>query len=444
MTTVNDAQVEMVDWIERIIGGRVVACERQPRWRPAWFVDAERDGITLPLYFRGDRGALDHGVYGLEHEHTVLRVLEANDILVPHVYGLCPEPRGLVMERVAGRANLATAQSSDDPAAVLDDYMGWLAKIHRIGTEPFEREGLTRSTANPAFADLDRWEQTYRAQKARPEPLIEFVLCWLRRNAPTRDVAQSLVVGDSGQFLFDGARVTSIIDLELAFLGDPLHDLACMRLRDLAEPLGDLGRAFAHYERVTDESIDRRAIDFHTVRFAICTPMSISHVLANPPPDIDLVRYLIWYVQFARVALEVMADLLGVDLDPTPSFVDEIGRFATGYPMIAAALHDIAPTDPQQQFRLDVARRTNVFLSRVAATGAAMEAADLDDAAVMLGYRATTWTECDAALEDLISRNDAGRDREFIRFFHRRHTRWQTLLDVGMVGRNYSAQPWPR
>ena len=440
----NDAPAAMIDWIERTIGGRVVACERQPRWRPAWFIDVEREGVTLALYFRGDRGALDHGVYGLEHEHTVLRVLEANDILVPHMYGLCPEPRGLVMERVAGRANLATAQDGDDPPAVLDDYMGWLAKIHRIGTEPFEREGLTRSVGNPAFADLDRWERTYRAQKSRPEPLIEFVLRWLRRNAPMRDVAQSLVVGDSGQFLFEGARVTSIIDLELAFLGDPLHDLACMRLRDLAEPLGDLRRAFAHYERVTGQSIDRRAIDFHTVRFAICTPMSISHVLANPPPDIDLVRYLVWYVQFGRVALEVMADLLGVVLEPRPSFVDEIGRFATGYPMVAAALHDIAPTEPQEQFRLDVARRTNLFLSRVAATGAALEAADLDEAAALLGARPRSWTECDAALEDVISRDDVGSDRDLVQFFHRRHARWQTLLDVGMVGRNYSAQQLPR
>ncbi|TML06983.1 MAG: phosphotransferase family protein [Actinobacteria bacterium] len=272
----------------------------------------------LPIYFRGDRGALDHGVYSLEHEYRVLRVLEAHDIAVPHVYGFCPDPRGIVMERVRGRANLLTVNDDAERSAILDDYMMWLARIHRIGTGPFEAAGLSMGDGEMIMADFDRWEATYRAKKVRPEPFIEFAIRWLRRDPPKREASPTLAVGDSGQFLFDDGRVSAIIDLELAFLGDPLHDLACMRLRDLAEPLGPLGPAFAHYEAAMGAPIDRAALDFHTVRFAVCTPMSISHVLAQPPGDIDLVRYLVWYVQFSRVALEVMADRAGVTLDSAP------------------------------------------------------------------------------------------------------------------------------
>lgn len=435
------APPEAIEWIERTTGGRVVRSERQPRWRPAWYIDVERDGDTLPVYFRGDRGLLDHGVYTLEHECQVLEVLEAHGIAVPHVYGFCPEPRGIVMERVPGRANLLTVHDADTRAAILNDYMVWLARTHRIGTNPFEVAGLSVGEGDLVMADFDRWETSYRAKKARPEPFLEFAIGWLRRNAPARQVEPTLVVGDSGQFLFDAGRVTAVIDLELAYLGDPLHDLACMRLRDLAEPLGPLGPAFAHYESEMGVAIDRAALDFHTIRFAVCTPMSISHVLADPPGDIDLVRYLVWYVQFSRVALEVMAELTGVTLEPPPDAVVEATRFADAYAMLDAALADITPDDPQQRFRLDVAQRLSAFLRTVHQIGPQLERDDLDDAAELLGTRPASWRDCDAELEALVATVDEAADHDLIRFFHRRMTRWQRLLEVGMRDRLYSAQP---
>ena len=435
------APAPIVEWVENTTGGRVVHSERQPRWRPAWYIDVERDGETLPLYFRGDRGALDHGVYSLEHEYRVLQVLEAHDIAVPHVYGFCPEPRGIVMARVPGRANLLTVADDAERGAILDDYMMWLARIHRIGTSPFEAAGLTLADGPMIMADFDRWETTYRAKKARPEPFIEFAIRWLRRDPPPRTASPTLAVGDSGQFLFDEGRVSAVIDLELAFLGDPLHDLACMRLRDLAEPLGPLGPAFARYEAEMGAPIDRAALDFHTVRFATCTPMSVSHVLAQPPGDIDLVRYLVWYVQFSRVALEIMADRAGVTLDASPVFETSPTRFSAGFAMLDAALADIAPDEPQQQFRLDVARRLSEFLRCVNELGPELEATDLDEAAELLGKRPATWSDCDSELEAFVAGADASLDGELIRFFHRRMTRWQQLIAIGMQNRSYSAQP---
>ncbi|MBA3056285.1 MAG: phosphotransferase family protein, partial [Sphingomonadales bacterium] len=42
-------------WIEDKFGGKVVSSSRQARWRPLYFVDVERDGVTLELVVRGDR-----------------------------------------------------------------------------------------------------------------------------------------------------------------------------------------------------------------------------------------------------------------------------------------------------------------------------------------------------------------------------------------------------
>ena len=81
-------------------------------------------------------GVEQHGVYPLEHEYEVMRVLEAHGIPVPHIYGFCDEPRGIVMEQAPGRANLATASRRGERRAVLDHYVEILVAMHRIPTPP--------------------------------------------------------------------------------------------------------------------------------------------------------------------------------------------------------------------------------------------------------------------------------------------------------------------
>jgi hypothetical protein len=72
--------------VESLVGGRILSAESQQRWRPAWFLELEKpSGERVSVYFRGDRGLEQHGVYPLEHEYEVLRVLEAHGIPVPHI-----------------------------------------------------------------------------------------------------------------------------------------------------------------------------------------------------------------------------------------------------------------------------------------------------------------------------------------------------------------------
>ena len=80
-------------WIESQLGGKVVRAERQPRWRPAWYLDLERGGETVPLYFRGDRAESDHGAYSLEHEMQVMQVLEQLNIQGTTICMVTHDPR---------------------------------------------------------------------------------------------------------------------------------------------------------------------------------------------------------------------------------------------------------------------------------------------------------------------------------------------------------------
>ena len=62
-------------WLEEQLGGRVTQIVRQPRWRPVWFADLERDGEAQALCVRGERSDADIG-FSLEHEMRFQRVLE--------------------------------------------------------------------------------------------------------------------------------------------------------------------------------------------------------------------------------------------------------------------------------------------------------------------------------------------------------------------------------
>lgn len=425
-------------WIERQLGGRIVRAERQPRWRPAWFLDLERDGETLPLYFRGDRGETDHGAYSLEHEMSVIQVLEQHRIPVPHVHGFCPDPRGIVMERCPGRANLETARDEAERDAVLADYMEVLARMHAIDPAEFERVGLERpdSPQSIGLGDLDVWERGYRRHKQRPEPLIEFVLAWVRRNVPHDRERVSFLCADAGQFLFDEGRVTAVLDLELACLGDPAADLAGIRCRDLSEPLGDLRRAIRHYERITGAPMDHSVIDFHTVRFAIVTPLAVAHLVASPPASLDFVQYLAWYLVYSRAPIDVIAREMRLELSPVEVPGAETTPYSPGHEALrgmlaghARASAEASPDDEFAAYRFDAVQRVAEYLRRADRMGAALEADDLDDVAELLGHRPASRALADAELEELVEDEDPDLEGPLVAYFHRRMLRDETLID---------------
>ena len=47
---------KLLVWLQKNLGGMVERCERQGRWRPAWYVDIRRDGGLMPLRPTGHPG----------------------------------------------------------------------------------------------------------------------------------------------------------------------------------------------------------------------------------------------------------------------------------------------------------------------------------------------------------------------------------------------------
>jgi len=419
------------EWVEQELGGTVVRWERHPRWRPAWYLDVDRAGELLPIYFRGDRGALDHGVYPLEHEMKVLQLLERHELPVPHVYGFCPAPRGIVMQRCPGRSNLATAESEAERESVLDHYVELIARMHRIDLAEAEAIGLERPRTPEALGlgDLDHWERAYRREKRRPDPMLEFTLGWLRRKVPRHRNRPALIQSDAGQFLFDRGRITALHDFELAYLGDPMAEFAGLRNRTLSEPLGDLRRAIRRYEDLVGEPADLRAIDYHSVRFGLVTPLSTAHLVADPPPGIELVQYLAWYLVYGRLCLEVMAHLEGVELQRIELPKPVSTRWSTAHATLVAMLAPSDGVDPIQAYRTRTAERVARTLARAELFGPALEAQNLDEVGALLGRRPTSWSDADLELEAFV--RDAGpeSDAALVGYFYRHFARQEALLE---------------
>ncbi|MDJ0852382.1 MAG: phosphotransferase family protein [Myxococcota bacterium] len=420
------------DWVEKTVGGRLVRWESQPRWRPAWFLDVERDGETVPLYWRGARREWGSDTSALDLERRVMEVFEKHDIRVPHPYGLCDDPPGLLMERVAGiPPNRDAAESEAAWRAVMDDYLEQLARVHAIDPAEFEAAGFERpqSAERRGLGETPFFERGYREAKRAPDPLCEFLLRWVHRNVPKGREQTAFVVCDSGQFLWEKTRVTALHDFELAYIGDPAADLAGLRARDLSEPLGDIPRHLRKYAELTGAEPDLRAIDYHTIRFALTTPLTLAHLCVDPTPQANFVQYLVWYVVYARCPLEVLAHMQGFELDPPDLPGPAPSRRAAGYGHLGTLLDPAqAGGDAERAYELDRAHRVVQYLERVDAYGDALEADDLDDAGRVLGHRPATWAQADAELEAFVLKAGPESDAELTRLFHRRLSREEFLL----------------
>ncbi len=148
------------------VGGRVVSVERQARWRPVFWVGVERPGGELvPVCFRGAR--TEQGEANtIRHEYDCLRVLEKHGIPVPKIYGYCEKPEGVIMQKVPGRPDLATADSPEAFESARDQFIETLARIHSL---------LPRDPIRAHHAARDRCTSRPSERGRRVRPVLDLV-----------------------------------------------------------------------------------------------------------------------------------------------------------------------------------------------------------------------------------------------------------------------------
>ena len=197
---------------------------------------ASTDGTTRRYVVRVKA---PHGLFDtdLVAEYNVYKGLEELDLPTPRVFGLHTEPDNpfggqlFVMEFLDGhsanvwRAGDHTWLQADweGPRGIASDVVAYAAGIHAIGAD-HAPEGLPTI----AFADqVRRWQREYEESGFNRDPVLEESFHWMLANEPS-PVPTALVHGDYriGNMLVKDARVSAILDWELATLGDPLVDFA--------------------------------------------------------------------------------------------------------------------------------------------------------------------------------------------------------------------------
>lgn len=430
---------QLFAWIEEVTGGRIVSWRRQARWRPAWFLTVEIEGQRRELYARCQREESMPWTQtlSLRREYEIMRVLHDNGVAVPAPLAFCTEPEAILMESIQGRDRFDELDDAATRSTVINDYVARLAQAHRLDPALFQAIGLSRP-ATPrdiGYMGFGLSEKWYREIKPGPDPTIEFIVTWLHRHVPTHREQTSWIHFDAGQFLHADNRVTALMDVEFSCLGDPLADLGAMRMRDTAQPIGDLTGAYAAYANVTGQPIDRSVVNFHAVRFALLTPMLSAATRADPPAEFDLAQWQAWSLMSFMICLQIIAEEGGYSLEPPPAVTSVTPRNDPGFVsverIIADVLDDLDPED-HVAFRLAIVRDLLPGLHRGAAAAASVEAADRADEEQLLGVRPDSWLDADQRLEQFVAEHGADRERDIVRLLSRRVRRQIELIDPGM------------
>lgn len=240
---------ELVAWIEGATGGRVVAAKRggEGASRQAWAVDVEGPTGAEPLFCLRDNAG---GSGGSMKDAAILRALATTAVPVPRVRAASPELSALLLERIPGRSDFPAVDREAEREPTARDLMRLTARLHALDPATLDIPHLGRPAAgaDPARAQLAQLAGLLATLGDDALPLQRFAARWLARHPP-RAVRTSLVHSDMGpgNFLFEGGRVTALLDWEVAHWGDPMEDLAAIAVRDMATPIGSLATRYAEY-----------------------------------------------------------------------------------------------------------------------------------------------------------------------------------------------------
>jgi len=282
--------------------------------RQTWSFDAvieHADGRTdtLALVSRADprKGP---NVMSRETEYRVLEAAGAAGVPVPRVHLMGDDSMGVpffLMDRVEGET-IARRILRDDAYAEARPFMtsqlGRIAAaIHRtpIHTPGLERLPRPEPGLSPAETEVARFEQTYRAFAPEPHPAFELAFRWLKLNLPP-PAEPALVHGDyrMGNLIVGPEGVRSVLDWELAHIGDPLEDFGFLCVRSWrfgndelpVAGVGQREQLFAAYEAAGGRRVDPQTVrwweTFGNLRWGIICIMQARAYLDGMSKSVEL------------------------------------------------------------------------------------------------------------------------------------------------------------
>ncbi len=191
---------------------------------------------------RPPRGPLPPSAHDVLREARLLRALEPTAVRAPTVLAVCEDPDVIgapfyVMELVDGDVITDSLPASlDNPterARVANELIDALVELHLVDWGTIGLEGFGKPTGY-LERQLRRFAGLWEHNRTRELPQVDQVGAWLAANLPQSPPA-TIVHGDYrlGNTIFASrapARLVSILDWEMATIGDPLADVGYMMI----------------------------------------------------------------------------------------------------------------------------------------------------------------------------------------------------------------------
>ena len=184
------------------------------------------------LILRGD-GRGTYGGKSVVDEYRLLDVMHRHGVSVPRPLALDESGQvfgtpSMLVEEMPGRVIGHMFDLPAPSAAISRDVAEQLARIHRVPLGEFDAKSIGAERSNREQA-LQWINESYVSFKAldRASPIYETAFHWLREHIALVDGPRCLVHGDCGlnNLMIAGGRVTTLLDWEFAFAGNPFYDL---------------------------------------------------------------------------------------------------------------------------------------------------------------------------------------------------------------------------
>jgi aminoglycoside phosphotransferase (APT) family kinase protein len=254
-------------------------------WRTYTFTLRDTNATRgIALRIQPDDGLL--APYDINAQYRLHQSLEGTSIPVPALLALETDLSVLglpfyAMERIDGRVpvqwkpnDMAVFPDEETRRSIGNQFAAILAAIHRVDLTQF----MFLPGADALNADmctqlqLARWRTMYENSVITQEPALLFAFRWLSENIPESQTV-GLCHGDYriGNFIVRDGVIVSILDWELAHIGDTTADLAWAALplfrgkSPLCSHLLSHDDFFAAYEMHGGTPVDQKVFDYWTV-----------------------------------------------------------------------------------------------------------------------------------------------------------------------------------
>jgi aminoglycoside phosphotransferase len=367
---------------------------------------------------------------GFAWEAEVYRALEPLGIPIPHVWAVDEDLDGFLVARAEGHVWFRPPRDPAVATAVAQDFMRHLATWHAAPARELDLPsfGPVRSVREHQRDQLAGIEDVFAREDATHpiDPLARAQLEHLLRHVPDHDDDPVLVQGDTGpgNFMYEGERVTAIVDWELAHLGDPMDDIAWLSWRATQQGWPDFPTRLREYEAASGIEVDPARVRYY--RLNACARLGPRFGLADmgegttrplgPAGAVDAAvdRYadgsgLVMNMLHRRMRLTAQADATGLEL-PGRVIADEAAprEHAALYDAVLSQLRGIVERvdDPAVSNLAKGAARQVKYLKELDRNATLFEARELDDLGRLLGRVPSSLAE---GRTDLVAAVDDGK-----------------------------------